>query len=138
MKWIHILWPSYTPATCYVLMERYLPAEEACVFKEDLACLEGRNNLTYLMDGWEDAQRRSIYGSMVAEVSQFPVVLGLKELTGVQGTADTLIEVANRALLKKSIKPTSIIAVCTDNPTTMQAFRKRWIMQHTWILVRLT
>ena len=90
------------------------------------------------MDGWEDAQRRSIYGSMVAEVSQFPVVLGLEELTGVWGTADTLIEVTNHALLKKSIKPTSIIAVCTDNPTTMQAFRKRWITQHTWILMCLT
>ena len=64
-------------------MERYLPAEEARVFKEDLLRLEGRNNLTYLMDGWEDAQKRSIYRSMAAEVSQFPIVLGLEELTGV-------------------------------------------------------
>ena len=86
--------PSYTPATRYVLMERYIPAEEARAFKEDLNRLEGRNNLTYLMDGWEDSQKRSIYGCMVAEVSNFPVVLGLEELTGVRATADHLVDVA--------------------------------------------
>jgi len=119
-------------------MERYLPAEEARVFKEDLLHLEGRNNLTYLMDGWEDAQKRSIYSSMAAEVSQFPIVLGLEELTGVRATADNLVEVTNRALAKMSVKPTSFIAACTDNPTTMQAFRKRWTAGHTWIIVCLT
>ena len=128
--------PSYTPATRYVLMERYIPAEEARAFKEDLNRLEGRNNLTYLMDGWEDSQKRSIYGCMVAEVSNFLVVLGLEELTGVRATADHLVDVANRALVKKCLKPTSIIAVCTDNPTTMQAFRRKWTMGQSWIIVQ--
>ena len=118
-------------------MEHYLPAEEARSFQEDLKRLDGRHNLTYLMDGWEDTQKRSIYGCMVAEVSQFPVVLGLEELTGVRATADYLVEVANRALVKKNIKPSSIIAVCTDNPTTMQAFRRKWISGQSWILVSL-
>ena len=37
-------------------MERLLPAEEARAFAEDVKRLEGRNNLTYLMDGWDDSQ----------------------------------------------------------------------------------
>jgi hypothetical protein len=116
-------------------MERYLPTEEARVFNEDIKHLEGRNNLTYLLDGWEDSQRRSVYGSLVAEVSQFPIVLGLEELSGVRATADHLVQVSNRALTKKSVKASSILAVCTDNPTTMQAFRRKWTLEHSWIIV---
>jgi len=118
-------------------MERYLPAEEAHAFEEDIKRLKGRNNLTYLMDGWEDLQRRSVYGSMLAEVSKFPVILGLEELTGVRATADHLVEVSNRAMAKKSVQTSSIIAVCTDNPMTMQAFRRKWTTEHSWIIVRV-
>ena len=135
LKWIHCLRPSYTPATCYVLTGHYLLAEEAQVFQEGLKCLDGRHNLTYLMDGWEDTQKHSIYGCMLAEVSQFPVVLGLEELTRVHATADQLIEVANHALVKKNVKPTSIIAMCTNNPTTMQAFQRKWTTGKSWILM---
>ncbi|EDR12205.1 uncharacterized protein LACBIDRAFT_323304 [Laccaria bicolor S238N-H82] len=38
-------------------MEQLLLAEEARAFAEDVQRLEGRNNLTYLMDGWEDSCR---------------------------------------------------------------------------------
>ena len=106
-------------------MERLLPAEEARTFAEDVQQLEGRNNLTYLMVGWDDSQRCSIYSCMIAEVSEFPMVLGLEELTGIQGTADNLVDVANKA----------IVAVCTDNPAMMLAFRRKWTNQHSWILV---
>lgn len=116
-------------------MKRLLPAEEARVFAEDVKRLEGHNNLMYLMDGWDDSQRRSIYGCMIAEVSEFPVVLGLEELTGIRGTPDNLVDVANKAIAKKSIDPKTIIAVCTDNPTTMLAFHQKWTNQHSWILV---
>lgn len=64
-------------------MERFLPAEEARVHDLDLKRLAKRHNLTYLVDGWEDHQQRSVYGTMVAEVSEFPVVLGLEEMTGI-------------------------------------------------------
>ncbi|KAF8154041.1 hypothetical protein B0H34DRAFT_676906 [Crassisporium funariophilum] len=84
LKWIHSLRPSYTPATRYMLMEQYLPAEE--------------------------------------------------DLTGMRATADNLVEVTHRALEKMSIKPTLFIAVCTNNPTAMQAFRKKWIANHIWII----
>ena len=116
-------------------MERLLPAEEACAFAEDVQWLEGWNNLTYLMNGWDDSQQHSIYSCMIAEVSEFPVVLALEELTGIWGTADNLVDVANKAIAKKSIDPKAIVAVCTDNPTTMLAFHQKWTNQHSWILV---
>jgi hypothetical protein len=105
-------------------MEHYLPTEEAQVFNEDIKHLEGRNNLTYLMDGWEDIQRCSMYGCMVTEVSKFPIILGLEELTGVHATADHLIDVSNHALTKKNVEPSSILTVCMDNPMMMQAFHR--------------
>jgi len=93
--------------------------------------------LTYLTDGWEDLQRQSVYGSMLAEISQFPVVLGLEDLSRVRATAENIVSLSNRALAKKEVDPKSIIAVCTDNPTTMQAFRQKWTTEHTWIIVSL-
>ncbi|KJA25135.1 hypothetical protein HYPSUDRAFT_183073 [Hypholoma sublateritium FD-334 SS-4] len=135
LKFVHCLRPSYDPATRYVLNERYLLAEEARAYNEDLKRLEGRNNLTYLMDGWEDIQRRSIYGTMLAEVGEYPVVLGLEELTGVRATADNLIALSERAIIKKEITIENVIAVCTDNPTTMQAFRRKWAILHPWIIM---
>ena len=128
--------PSYDPALQYVLMERYLPAEEQRAILEDLERLKGRNNMTFLLDGWDDAMRRSIYGSILAEVAVHPIVLGLEEMTGRQATAENLVEVSDGSLQRKGVNPTSVIAVCTDNPTTMQAFRRIWIQKYLWILVR--
>ncbi|PPQ89295.1 hypothetical protein CVT25_000319 [Psilocybe cyanescens] len=122
LKWINFVKPSYSPATQYVLMERLLPVEEAWAFTEDMKQLEGRKNLTYLIDGWEDILHRSVYGCMLAEVGKYPVVLGFEELTGIHATADNIIVVADKALKKKKVDPMNILAACTDNPTTMQAF----------------
>jgi len=98
---------------------------EAHVFQEDIKRLKERKNLTYLTDGWEDLQCRSVHGSMLAEILQFPVVLGLEDLSGVQATVDNIVLLSNRALAKKEVDPKSIIVVCTNNPTTMQAFWKK-------------
>ncbi|RDB15798.1 hypothetical protein Hypma_003642 [Hypsizygus marmoreus] len=126
LKWLEFIRPTYKPPTRYVLTERYLPAEESRVVSEDIKRLEGRKYMTYLIDGWEDVTRRSVYGSLLAEVDEYPVVLGLSELTGMRATADNIVELSNKALRLKQVHPGSIIAVCTDNPTTMQAFRRRW------------
>ncbi|KAF9012648.1 hypothetical protein BDQ17DRAFT_1387295 [Cyathus striatus] len=87
--------------------------------------LKKRDNLTYLMDGWEDSMKHSLYGCLLSEVGEFPIVLALKELT-----------VADEALRQKAVKARSIIAVCTDNLTTMQAFRRKWTTEgcYPWIL----
>jgi len=117
-------------------MDRFLNAELMHVYDEDLKRLGGWKNLTYIVDGWEDLQQWSIYGSMISEVSQFPVVLGLEELTGKRATANQLVELSDRALLKKEVKPEFLVAVCTDNPTTMRAFRRKWSDIYPWLLVR--
>ncbi|KAF8989581.1 hypothetical protein BDQ17DRAFT_1393275 [Cyathus striatus] len=72
------------------------------------------------MDGWEDSMRRSMYGCLLAEVGEYPFIIGLKELTG--------------ALDQRSINLKCIIAVCTDNLTTMQAFHCKWTVEYSWIL----
>lgn len=59
-----------------------MDSEIAHVQMEDIARLKGRKRLTYLLDGWEDKIRRSLYGSMAAEVNQHPVVLSLEDMTG--------------------------------------------------------
>ena len=116
-------------------MERYLPAEEQRAVEEDIKALSERNNLTYLLDGWEDAMRRSVYGSLLAEVGQHPFVLGLHELTGVRATADNLVGISDEALKRKDLDPKKIIAVCTDNLTTMQSFHHKYSNKYPWILV---
>ncbi|KAG2126392.1 hypothetical protein BD769DRAFT_1628434 [Suillus cothurnatus] len=60
---------------------------------EDIARLKECKKLTYLLDGWEDTIRRSLYGSLAAEVNQPPIVLNLEDMTGHQGSADKLLEV---------------------------------------------
>jgi hypothetical protein len=116
-------------------MERYLPAEEQQAILEDIKSLEGRNNLTLLLDGWDDALRRSVYGCLLAEVAVHPVILSLHELTGRCATAENLVEVADKALERKSMNPSAVIATCTDNPTTMQAFCRLLADKYSWILV---
>jgi len=134
-KWVQLLQPSYGPASCYTLMEQLLPGEEAKAFAADVKRLEGRSYLTYLMDGWDDSRRHSIYSCMIAEVAKFPVVLEVEELTGIRATANNLCDVGTKALEKKSVNLKSIIAVCTDNPTLMVAFCRKWMNKYPWILV---
>ncbi|KAF9001179.1 hypothetical protein BDQ17DRAFT_1391105 [Cyathus striatus] len=119
--------------TCLI---KYLPAEEGYAYQEDLKQLENKENLTYLMGGWEDSSQCSVYGCLLAEVGEFSFMIGLKELTGVQATADNLLAVANEALERRSVNAKAIVAVCTNNPTTMQAFCCKWTVDRnfTWIL----
>ncbi|KAG1830604.1 hypothetical protein EV424DRAFT_1578558 [Suillus variegatus] len=91
-----------------------MDSEIAHVQMEDIARLKGRKRLTYLLDGWEDKIRRSLYGSMAAEVNQHPVVLS---------SADKLLEVSVKALEQMEIGDGhNIIAVTMDNPTTLPCF----------------
>ncbi|KAI6042900.1 hypothetical protein EDC04DRAFT_2878284 [Pisolithus marmoratus] len=78
--------------------------------------------LTYLIDGWEDRLKRSLYGSMAAEVNQYPVLLEVSEL----------------ALKKMEIEDArNIIAVTMDNPTVMQSFPRKFQDKFNWVLAFL-
>ena len=82
-----------------------------------------------------DRIKRSIYGSLVSEPGERPVILGLEDLTGERNTADKIVEINNESLKKKNVDPENIIAIVTDNPTTMRAVRCRWIEKYRWVLV---
>ena len=72
---------------------------------------------------------------MIAEVAEFPVVLGVEELTGIRAIVDNLCDIAAKALAKKSVDPKAISVVCTDNLALMVAFYRKRKNMYPWILV---
>lgn len=113
-----------------------MDAELARVQLEEISRLSERSRLTFLLDGWEDKLKRSLYGALVAEVNQYPVVLSLSDMTGKRGSADALLKVAEDALDGMDIKGGSnLVAVTTDNPSVMRSFRKKFQMRFYWVLV---
>ena len=65
-----------------------------------------------------------MYGSIVSEGSKYPVLLSLDDITGYQGSADTIFATALKALGCMELQDgKNIIAVTTDNPIVMQAFQ---------------
>ncbi|EIN03308.1 hypothetical protein PUNSTDRAFT_31961, partial [Punctularia strigosozonata HHB-11173 SS5] len=115
-------------------MTKYLPGEESRVLDSDIRRLATRKNLTYIIDGWEDRLGRSVYGSIVSEVGHHPVILGLEDMTGRRANADAMRDVSQVSLTKKSVDISQILCVCTDNPTTMRAFRRKWETAHPHLL----
>ncbi|KAF9231952.1 ribonuclease H-like domain-containing protein, partial [Melanogaster broomeanus] len=113
-----------------------LDSEAVRVQQEEIDRLKGRKNLTLLLDGWEDLLKRSLYGSVAVEVNQHPVVLSLEDMTGNRGNADNLVLVTQKAMTKMEIGDgKNIIAVTTDNPTVMQAYRRKLQALFPWILI---
>ena len=53
--------------------------------------------------------QQSVYGSFLAEVGEFPVILGLLKLTGIRATADNLVGISDKALEQKDLDPKRII-----------------------------
>ena len=126
----------YIPASPYVLSHCILDKEHARVHLEDVEYLQSRKFLTYLFDGWEDSLRRSLYGSVAAEVKQFPIILSLDNMTGKRGNVPTLVEMMEKATNSMDIGDMrNFVAVTTDNPTTMQAYRCKLQEKYWWLLV---
>lgn len=138
IQWVNRIRPSYTVPSRFVLTQNYLPREEARVHLQEVARLKKRESLTLMTDGWEDRLRRSIYGTLLAEVGFRPVVLGLEDLTGKRATADAVLTVVEGALQKKEVSPSQVVALVTDNPTTMTAFRRNYQLRYPWTIVRST
>jgi len=135
-EFINVIRPSYTPPSRYILSHRIMDAEAARVQKEDIDTLKSQKLSTLLIDGWEDKLRRSLYGTVAANIAQHPTILGLNDLTGYRGSADKLLEVAKEAMNNMELPPRNVIAVTTDNPTTMQAFRRKLQTEYPWVIVR--
>ena len=128
--------PCFVPSSPYVLSHRILDKESARVHLTDVGRLKERRFLTYLFDGWEDALKRSLYGSVAAEVKQLPIVLGLNDMTGQRGNVPTLLDTTQKAVDAMDVGDMlNFIAVTTDNPTMMQAYRRELQNKYYWLLV---
>ena len=94
--------------------------------------------MTLLFDGWEDRLRRSLYGTVAAERGEPPSVLSLDELTGSRGTAEKYLETTKAALKKMDLDDgRNFVALTTNNPTVMQAYRRLMRNAFFWIIVSL-
>ena len=134
--WLNKLRPSYQSPSRYVLSHTIMDAEAARAQVEDITRLKSRKRLTLLFDGWEDKLRRSLYGTVAAERGEPPCVLSLDELTGSRGTAEKYLETTKGALKKMDLDDgLNFVALTTDNPTVMQAYRRLMQNVYYWILV---
>jgi hypothetical protein len=114
-----------------------MDAEAARVQIEEIDRLKKGKRLTLLFDGWEDKLRRSLYGTVTAQVGEYPTVLSLDDLTGHRGSANKYLETAKKAMKNMEIEDgRNIIALTTDNPTVMQSFRGKFKSDYHWVLVR--
>jgi hypothetical protein len=136
--WLNKLRPSYQSPSRYVLSHTIMDAEAARAQVEDMTRLKARKRLTLLFDGWEDKLRRSLYGTVAAERGEPPSVLSLDELTGSRGTAEKYLETTKAALKKMDLDDgRNFVALTTDNPTVMQAYRRLTRNAYFWIIVSL-
>ena len=129
--------PLYTAPSRYVISHSILDSEAARVRLEELERLKNRSKLTYLIDGWEDILKRSLYGSVAAEVGQYPTVLALEDMTGNRASAEGIMDAAEKAMRDMDLLDgKKFIAITTDNPTVMQAMRRKFQNKYFWVLVR--
>jgi len=90
--------PLYTSPSRYVISHSIMDSEAARVRLEELEHVKKSKKLTYLIDGWEDLLKRSIYGSVAAEVGKYPTVLPLEDMTGNRATAEGIMGAAEKAM----------------------------------------
>ncbi|KAJ7214045.1 ribonuclease H-like domain-containing protein [Mycena pura] len=90
---------------------------------------------TYIVDGWEDELRRSLYGSAVARVGEPSIIMGLQDLTGHRGSAEKILDASEVALSEMCIENAScLLAAVTDDPNVMKAFRRLFEQRYPWII----
>jgi hypothetical protein len=119
-----------------VLSHRLLDGEKARVHLTEMARLKACNWFMLLFDRWEDKKRRSIYGSVAAQLNKDPIILGLENLTGKRATANTYLETIQTSMQKMDIGDgKQFIALTTDNPSVMQLFRSEFQKKFYWVLV---
>jgi hypothetical protein len=136
-EFLNELRPSYESPSRFVLSHSIMDSEAARVQLEELHRLSKRSRLTLLYDGWDDRIGRSLYGAVASEVNQYPVVLSLDDMTGHRGSADMLLKTSQKALKNMDMDDgRKLIALTTDNPTVMQAYRRKFQASYYWILVR--
>ena len=119
------------------MLHTVLDKEYARVLDDDMQVLKQRKNQTLLFDGWEDLIKRSLYGTLAAKVNEISIIVGLENISGKRGDADTLLATVQGALDGMNAGDMkAFIAATTDNPTVMRAFRRKLSDKFSWLLVR--
>ena len=95
-----------------MLSHSILESEVARVQLEDLEQLENSRNQTLLYDEWEDGLGKSIYGAVHASVGEYPIILGLDDMTGWWGTAEGYLESIKGAMWKGGIAEEKQVLAC--------------------------
>ena len=113
-----------------------MASEKARVHLEDLDRIQEWMSLTLLFDGWEDALRRNIYGTVGAGVGKYPIMMSLDDMTDKRGMAENYLATIKGAMQGMGIeKGIQVLALTTDNPTVMQSFRRMFQNEFQWVLV---
>ena len=102
---------TYTPPSRHTLTTYLLPAEETRITLLEEDRLKLMKFLTMIIDEWDDQVKRSIYGSLVSEPRERPVILDLADLTGKRSTADKIVEISDKSLEKRNVKAKNITAI---------------------------
>ena len=112
------------------------PAEDIRVQAIELARLGKKFSLTVMVDGWDDAVRRSLYGTLACERGDTPSMLGLEDLTGQRGDAVAVLDVVEKAMKGSGIEPKKqVIAAVSDDPNTMRKYRRLLEEKYPGIIV---
>ena len=135
LDFLNSLHPSYSLPSHFTLANTLLDAEMARVDTETIQQLKGCRTLTLLIDGWEDKLRRSLYGTVIAGVGEYPVILGLDDMSGKRGSADKLVELAEQSLQKMEVNHQTLFGLTTDDPSVMRAFRRQFQVKYPWVIV---
>ncbi|KAJ7487952.1 ribonuclease H-like domain-containing protein [Mycena latifolia] len=109
--------------------------KSADTFLRETERLQRSKLLTLLEDGWEDRLKRSIYGVIAAGIDTFPVVMSLDDLTGERGNTAKCLDITVNSLQLMGVPDArNFIGLTTDNPTTMQSFRRLFQHKFFWVL----
>ncbi|KAJ7059921.1 ribonuclease H-like domain-containing protein [Mycena amicta] len=128
--------PSFQIASHNVMSTLRLDSEHSRVHLELVDALQAmKRSGTFIYDGWEDELCRSLYGSAVGRVGEPTIIMGLQDVTGKRGSADKLLKGAETAMTEMGIEDAScLLAVVTDNPNVMKAFRNNFVRRYPWII----
>ncbi|CAG8742958.1 24850_t:CDS:2, partial [Gigaspora rosea] len=110
--------PAYNLPSRNVLVESILVNHYTDYLTRLFDKLNNSMNITLCMDGWEDVSKNSIYGFMALK-NEEEYVLDILDLSKEHHTANNLQVALEEAIKRSMLKYDSIIALVTDNPSTM-------------------
>jgi len=117
-KFIDDLPGNYQLPSRDVLSENVFTSAATQHFIERLDKIKDMKDVTICLDGWEDVSHNSVYGFMLLK-NQSEMILDIIDFSGTRPTSDNLKAKLYEILGANLVAVSSVIAIVTDNPTTM-------------------